>query len=59
MDPSWEKKSQSPKTTWWWTVTAELKDMNLNGEGVQRAAQDRSQYKQIFEALCPNEDGED
>jgi len=40
-------------------VTAELKEMNLTWGEAQHAAQDRSRWRQIVEALCPIRDEED
>ena len=57
--PPGKRKQGRPKNTWRRTVTAELKEMNLTWGEAQHAAQDRSRWRQIVEALCPIRDEED
>ena len=48
---SGKRKQGRPKTTWWRTVTAELKEMDLTWGEAQHAAQDRSRWRQNIEVL--------
>ena len=57
--PTGKRSQGRPKTTWRRTVTAELKEMNLTWGEAQHAAQDRSRWRQIVEALFPTWDEED
>lgn len=59
MDKEGKRKQGLPKTTWWGTVTAELKEMDLTRGEAQHAAQDMSRWRQIVKALCPIREQED
>ena len=57
--PAGKRKRGRPKTTWRRTVAAELKEVNLTWGEALHAAQDRTRWRQIVEALCPTRDEED
>ena len=57
--PPGKRKSGRPKTTWRMTVEAELAMMNLTWGQAQYIAKDRSRWKELTVALCPNWDEED
>ena len=56
--PTGKRSQGRPKTTWGRTVTAELKEISLTWGEAQHAAQDRSRWREIVEALCPTWDEE-
>ena len=57
--PPGKRKQGQPRMTWRRTVITELKEMGLTMGEAQYTAKDRSQWRQIIDALCPTWDEED